>query len=346
MDRYKIKDWSKFQHFKDRNPLWIKLYRELINDYTIMTLDDSVFRFLVLIWCLSSEDKTKCGIVPEIDDIVFRLRIKEEKVKSMLGVLFEKNFIICCDGSEKDSSENWGTRYISKKVKEIVFKKYSGVCAWCGSKEKIEYDHIIPVSKGGLSEPNNIQLLCRSCNRSKRNQENKQAYQVVTQKKNQRSTETERETETKTETKTKTDTLSDKSNGQRGKNQEIIDYCFNRWNEIADTKPHLAKKRSIGVALKKKMKTRIKEHPELAEWKELFSMIEKSKALGVLSDCSWFSFDCIFNVQKRFDDIMCEWMEWKADTAQNKGARGEQAEIQDKKRRDAEALKRWEESTK
>jgi 5-methylcytosine-specific restriction endonuclease McrA len=31
----------------------------------------------------------------------------------------------------------------------------------------LEVDHIIPVSKGGLSEPENLQTLCWRCNRSK-----------------------------------------------------------------------------------------------------------------------------------------------------------------------------------
>ena len=31
----------------------------------------------------------------------------------------------------------------------------------------LEVDHILPVSKGGLSEPENLQTLCWRCNRTK-----------------------------------------------------------------------------------------------------------------------------------------------------------------------------------
>jgi hypothetical protein len=41
---------------------------------------------------------------------------------------------------------------------------------WCNKDENIEYDHIVPVSKGGESTESNLQLLCRSCNRKKRAQ--------------------------------------------------------------------------------------------------------------------------------------------------------------------------------
>lgn len=46
------------------------------------------------------------------------------------------------------------------------------MCASCKSDLRVtgyEVDHIIPVSKGGSSWPDNIQCLCRSCNRSKGN---------------------------------------------------------------------------------------------------------------------------------------------------------------------------------
>jgi len=35
------------------------------------------------------------------------------------------------------------------------------------SKEKLEYDHISPIAKGGSNTEPNIQLLCEKCNRKK-----------------------------------------------------------------------------------------------------------------------------------------------------------------------------------
>ncbi|MFZ3207366.1 MAG: tetratricopeptide repeat protein [Geobacteraceae bacterium] len=52
-------------------------------------------------------------------------------------------------------------------VKKYVWNRDGGCCVECASKEKLEYDHIIPHSKGGSDTERNIQLLCEKCNRSK-----------------------------------------------------------------------------------------------------------------------------------------------------------------------------------
>jgi Holliday junction DNA helicase RuvB len=56
---------------------------------------------------------------------------------------------------------------IPDDVKMFVWQRDKGFCTKCGSNENLEYDHIIPVSKGGSSTARNIQLLCEKCNRSK-----------------------------------------------------------------------------------------------------------------------------------------------------------------------------------
>lgn len=67
-----------------------------------------------------------------------------------------------------DSSKNH-IRRISQTVKNQVWNRDNGRCVECGSNEKLEFDHIIPFSKGGANTYRNIQLLCESCNRIKSN---------------------------------------------------------------------------------------------------------------------------------------------------------------------------------
>ncbi len=59
------------------------------------------------------------------------------------------------------------SRKISQKVKNEVWRRDSGRCVGCGSRVNLEYDHIIPFSKGGSNTARNIELLCEKCNRSK-----------------------------------------------------------------------------------------------------------------------------------------------------------------------------------
>lgn len=58
-------------------------------------------------------------------------------------------------------------RYITQLSRREVWKRDNGKCRECGSDESLEFDHMIPVSKGGNSTTNNVQLLCLRCNRAK-----------------------------------------------------------------------------------------------------------------------------------------------------------------------------------
>ena len=46
-------------------------------------------------------------------------------------------------------------------------KHQDGRCLACGKKKKLTADHVVPVSRGGSSDIDNIQGLCKSCNASK-----------------------------------------------------------------------------------------------------------------------------------------------------------------------------------
>ncbi len=59
------------------------------------------------------------------------------------------------------------SRSISQAVKNAVWQRDGGRCVDCGDNQYLEFDHVIPFTKGGASSENNLQLLCRRCNMSK-----------------------------------------------------------------------------------------------------------------------------------------------------------------------------------
>jgi 5-methylcytosine-specific restriction endonuclease McrA len=70
--------------------------------------------------------------------------------------------------NQQDSSEDENDRKpIPAEVRREVWRRDGGACVKCGSRRNLEYDHIVPVSKGGSNTARNIELLCEACNRSK-----------------------------------------------------------------------------------------------------------------------------------------------------------------------------------
>ncbi|PYU86412.1 MAG: hypothetical protein DMG08_29850 [Acidobacteria bacterium] len=58
---------------------------------------------------------------------------------------------------------------IPEAIKSEVWRRDGGKCVKCGAGVNLQFDHIIPISKGGATTTANLQLLCRSCNLGKRN---------------------------------------------------------------------------------------------------------------------------------------------------------------------------------
>ena len=60
-------------------------------------------------------------------------------------------------------------KFIGKKnIRTFIFKRDNHSCLRCGSQDKLQVDHIFPISKGGVNKISNLQTLCNTCNAKKR----------------------------------------------------------------------------------------------------------------------------------------------------------------------------------
>ena len=110
----KIKNWSKFQHFKDgsRRPPWIKLYRDLLDNLEWHMLSPESAKILIMLWVVASEDQ---GNLPDIKKLSFRLRVSEDQ---MVKALKELDGWIIDDDIKMISSGYQQTRLEEKRREE------------------------------------------------------------------------------------------------------------------------------------------------------------------------------------------------------------------------------------
>ncbi|NKX88174.1 TerD family protein [Nocardia coubleae] len=59
------------------------------------------------------------------------------------------------------------SRSIPPHVKAAVWQRDGGRCCQCSDTHYLEFDHVIPLSRGGATSINNLQILCRKCNLEK-----------------------------------------------------------------------------------------------------------------------------------------------------------------------------------
>ena len=87
-------------------------------------------------------------------------RIRKEALKELI----EKGEI-----SSHFRNRDGKRELIPQEVMDKVWNRDVGKCVNCGSQENLEFDHIIPFSKGGATTYRNMQLLCKKCNIDKSN---------------------------------------------------------------------------------------------------------------------------------------------------------------------------------
>ena len=123
----RIKNWTKFQHFKDRRPPWVKLYRDILDDLEWHELDPLAAKVLVMLWLIASEND---GRIPDNKTLAFRLRLTELKTKEIIIKLShwldQDDIGVISNGYQLDSTETERETEVEKE-KEKETKPPEGV---------------------------------------------------------------------------------------------------------------------------------------------------------------------------------------------------------------------------
>jgi hypothetical protein len=86
---------------------WLRLYHEVLDDPKVQRLDARVFRAWINLLCLASRSQPR-GLLSEIDDIAFALRMTAEEARSAVETLIECGLLE--QGQHGLSPHNWERR--------------------------------------------------------------------------------------------------------------------------------------------------------------------------------------------------------------------------------------------
>jgi len=114
------------------------------------------------------------AMVEQFDEKDYPETIPEEVLQTACNVFGHVCPVVFVAESVTETSEpRRRGRYIPFNTKMRVVRRDNYTCQGCGRHlldTDVEFDHVIPVSRGGSSEEHNIRLTCFDCNRSKSDQ--------------------------------------------------------------------------------------------------------------------------------------------------------------------------------
>ena len=151
---------------------WINAYYEILDDPKMgRLLSDHIWRRAIEFFLLAGEG----GCLPSVRDIAWRLHTTEDDVIDCMKKLNSDGLVRDTDcgwivslpvhvpaKTNRPSAEVW------MRIREFIFERDNYTCQYCGARGvRLECDHVIPVSRGGSSEYDNLVTACFRCNRSK-----------------------------------------------------------------------------------------------------------------------------------------------------------------------------------
>lgn len=99
------KNWDRFQHYKNRNPPWIKLHKDILDDYDWWQLPVASRALAPCLWILAScyDD----GVFDASNEVLsFRFRMTESEIEKAIKPLIDKGYFIVASITLADSKQS------------------------------------------------------------------------------------------------------------------------------------------------------------------------------------------------------------------------------------------------
>ena len=142
---------KKYPHLRSKKELFYEKYKDLIDSRRMEYIKNQQ---------IENDRLEKEAIKQQLIEKERKKRLYKEALAELIeaGEIF--NYFTNREGKRES---------IPQDVMDKVWNRDGGKCAKCGSQENLEFDHIIPFSKGGATTYRNMQLLCKKCNIDKTN---------------------------------------------------------------------------------------------------------------------------------------------------------------------------------
>lgn len=150
---------------------WFRMYTEAVDDPKLRLLAfEDRWHFIAILCCKGQ------GIIdtnPELLDRMLAVKLgvqgrELDEIKRRLmevGLLDERwQPLVWQEKSDRPPAHKW------RVIRERIFARDDYTCRYCDARGgRLECDHVMPVSRGGPHDDDNLTTACFYCNRSKRN---------------------------------------------------------------------------------------------------------------------------------------------------------------------------------
>jgi hypothetical protein len=129
---YRIRNWREYQHYKGRNPPWVKLHRTLLDDREWRSLSGDAGKLVTDLLLVASE-KDRNGEIPANPEwLAWRLRLDSGALAKSLDELVKVNWLMEMNGSASGALAGCEQDATPEKRREEKRRSDGGKCGDCG----------------------------------------------------------------------------------------------------------------------------------------------------------------------------------------------------------------------